>query len=47
MQQQQPQPSKPVPAATVSPPARLTPEQLRHVSGAGPLQQSFLPTKGW
>ena len=45
MQQQQPQ-SKPVPATTVPTPTRLTPQQLRQVSGAG-LQQSSLPLKGW
>ena len=45
MQQKQPQ-SKPVPATTVPTPIRLTPEQLRQVSGAG-VQQSSLPGKGW
>ena len=45
MQQKQPQ-SKPVPAAKVPTPIRLTPEQLRQVSGAG-VKQSCLPGKGW
>ena len=48
MQQKQPQ-SKPVPVATVAKvptPIRLTPEQLRQVSGAG-VQQCCLPGKGW
>ena len=46
MQQQKPQSSKPVPAVTVPTPIRLTPEQLRQVSGAG-VQQSALPSKAW
>ena len=44
-QQQQPQ-SKSVPQPTVPTPTRLTPEQLRQVSGAGP-QDACLPKKGW
>jgi len=46
MQPQETPSSKPVPAATVPAPARLTPEQLRKVSGAGP-KQSALPYKSW
>ena len=45
MQEKQPQ-TKPVPAATVPTPTRLTPGQLRQVSGAGP-QTPCLPGKGW
>ena len=44
--QQNVSPSKPVPAVTVQTPTRLTPEQLRKVSGAG-LQQSSLPYGSW
>jgi|SoiMethySBSTD1v2_1073268.scaffolds.fasta_scaffold1629956_1 hypothetical protein len=46
MQQQQSQ-SKPVPAVTVPTPTRLTPEQLRQVSGAGMQGHPCLPVKGW
>jgi hypothetical protein len=46
MQQQKTPTSKPVPVAAVPTPTRLTPEQLRKVSGAGP-QQAFLPYKSW
>ena len=47
MQQQKTPSSKPVPVAAVPTPTRLTPEQLREVSGAGPQPQAFLPYKSW